>query len=77
MGDTLTEKYECSIASGKGKVLTFVELAKRLHSIDYQSCEVRDWEEKPEAKMLHAITACLENTIVTSLKEYNEAKTWS
>jgi hypothetical protein len=74
--DSLNETYKCKIATAKGRTLSLVELVKRLHSIDYQSCEVSNWEEKPTAKMLHAITALLENVIVTSSQEYNDAKTW-
>lgn len=75
-GDVLEDAYKCSIPNAKGKTLSLVELVKRLHSIEYQSNNVSNWDELPAAKTLHAIVALLEHVIVTSLPEYDEAKTW-
>lgn len=75
-GDALTTPYKCSIAKSKARTLSLVELVKRLHSIEYQSDNVPNWETTETGKILRQIIAMLEHVIVTGLQEYNDAKTW-
>lgn len=60
----------------KGDRLAPIALAKLLDSVNYQSCEVPNWEETPIAKELVEIRRALDSHIVRNLADYQKAA-WS
>ena len=64
--------YKCQIA--KGRKLDLIQFIKVMHCLDYQSCEVNNWEESQIAKEIQATTTEAEATFIRQSAEYNAAK---
>jgi len=75
IGKSLSDhEYKCE--PHKGRHLSPVELIKLLYSVNYQSCEVNNWDDTQIAKELRAVTLALAEYIVRESPAYVKAETW-
>lgn len=64
--------YKCQII--KGRKLDLIQFIKVMHCLNYQSCEVNDWEGSQIAKEIQVITSEAEGVYIRQSPEYATAK---